>query len=82
MEFAMTRKELNEIKSQYTLEDCGILRLCGCYVDGERNKITQFNENFLNLPEEEKHKYFEKSLSLYILLLTYMMGQSRNQIKK
>lgn len=55
----MTRKERNEIKSQYTLEDCGILRLCGCYVDGERNKITQFNENFLNLPEEEKHKYFD-----------------------
>lgn len=55
----MTRKELNEIKSQYTLEDCGILRLCGCYVDAERNKITQFNENFLNLPEEEKHKYFD-----------------------
>ncbi|MGN0320908.1 MAG: DUF4317 domain-containing protein [Lachnospira sp.] len=55
----MTRKEINEIKSQYTLEDCGILRLCGCYVDGERNKITQFNENFLNLPEEEKHKYFD-----------------------
>lgn len=55
----MTRKELNEIKSQYTLEECGILRLCGCYVDGERNKITQFNENFLNLPEEEKHKYFD-----------------------
>lgn len=55
----MTRKELNEIKSQYTLEDCGILRLCGCYVDGERNKITQYNENFLNLPEEEKHKYFD-----------------------
>lgn len=55
----MIRKELNEIKSQYTLEDCGILRLCGCYVDGERNKITQFNENFLNLPEEEKHKYFD-----------------------
>ena len=69
----MTRKELNEIKSQYTLEDCGILRLCGCYVDGERNKITQFNENFLNLPEEEKHKYFDifnvisfSYISLYI----------------
>lgn len=55
----MTRKELSEIKSQYTLENCGILRLCGCYVDGERNKITQFNENFLNLSEEEKHKYFD-----------------------
>ena len=55
----MIKKEINEIKSQYTLETCGILRLCGCYVDGERNKITQFNENFLNLPEEEKHKYFD-----------------------
>ena len=55
----MTKKDIIEIKSQYTLEDCGILRLCGCYVDGERNKITQFNENFLNLPEEEKHKYFD-----------------------
>jgi hypothetical protein len=59
MEYKMIKKEINEIKSQYTLEDCGILRLCGCYVDGERNKITQFNENFLNLPEEEKHKYFD-----------------------
>ena len=55
----MNKKEINEIKSQYTLENCGILRLCGCYVDGERNKITQLNENFLNLPEEEKHKYFD-----------------------
>ena len=57
--YGMTKKDISEIKSQYTLEDCGILRLCGCYVDGERNKITQFNENFLNLPEEEKHKYFD-----------------------
>ena len=57
--YGMTKKDISEIKSQYTLEDCGILRLCGCYVDGERNKITQFKENFLNLPEEEKHKYFD-----------------------
>jgi len=55
----MTRRDVNEIKNQYSLENCGILRLCGCYVDGEKNKITKFNENFLNLPEEEKHKYFD-----------------------
>lgn len=55
----MTRKEINEIKAQYTLEECGILRLCGCYVDGEKNKVTTFSENFLNLPDEEKHKYFD-----------------------
>lgn len=55
----MIRKEINEIKSQYTLEDCGILKMCGCYVDGEKNKVTKINETFLNLPDEEKHKYFE-----------------------
>ena len=59
----MTRKELNEIKSQYTLEDCGILRLCGCYVDGERNKITQFNENFLNLPDLRMTDFLTNSMT-------------------
>ena len=53
----MTRKEINEIKSQFNIEDCGIQRLCGCYVDGEKNKVTTFNDTFLNLPEEERHKY-------------------------
>ena len=46
----MTRKEINEIKSQFNIEDCGILKLCGCYVDGEKNKVTTINETFLNLP--------------------------------
>jgi hypothetical protein len=55
----MTRKEINEIKSQFTLQDCGILKMCGCYVDGEKEKVTKLNETFLNLPEEEKHKYFD-----------------------
>lgn len=55
----MTRKEINEIKSQYTLEDCAILKMVGCYVDGDKNKVTKINETFLNLPEDEKHKYFD-----------------------
>lgn len=55
----MNRKEINEIKSQYTLDECSILRLCGCYVDGEKKKVTKLDEIFLNLPQEEKHKYFD-----------------------
>jgi hypothetical protein len=55
----MTRKEINEIKSQYTLEDCGILKMCGCYVNGEKEKVTKIDDTFLNLPEQEKHKYFD-----------------------
>ncbi|MBQ4284092.1 MAG: DUF4317 domain-containing protein, partial [Lachnospira sp.] len=44
---------------QYTLEYCGILKLRGCYVDGEKKKVTKIEETFLNLPQEEKHKYFD-----------------------
>ena len=55
----MNRKDINEIKSQYTLQDCGILKLCGCYVDGEKNKVTKIASTFLNLPEGEQHKYFD-----------------------
>ncbi len=62
----MLKKEINEIKGLYKLEECSIARICACYVDGEKNKITKINERFLNLPDEEKHKYFDifrKSLS-------------------
>lgn len=55
----MTKKEINELKSLLTLEECRIRKLCGCYVDGARSKVTRINETFLNLPEEEQHKYFE-----------------------
>lgn len=55
----MIKREINEIKSLFKLEDCSILRLCGCYVDGDKNKVSRMNETFLNLPDEEKHKYFD-----------------------
>lgn len=55
----MIRKEINEIKNLFTIEECNIKRLRGCYVDGDKNKITSIDELFLNLPEEEQHKYFE-----------------------
>lgn len=55
----MIRKEINEIKGLFTKEECNIKRLRGCYVDGDKNKVTRIDELFLNLPEEEQHKYFE-----------------------
>ena len=63
----MIKKEINEIKALYdTIQDCGILRLAGCYVNGEKAKVKTFNDTFLNLPEEEIYKYleiFRKTLS-------------------
>ncbi len=55
----MNKKDINEIKKQFTQDNCAITRLCGCYVDGEKNKKTELKEAFLSLPEEEIFKYFE-----------------------
>ena len=55
----MIKQEINEIKRLYTPSNCSITRICGCYVDGEKNKKTEFREAFLSLPEEEIFKYFE-----------------------
>lgn len=55
----MIKQEVNEIKRLYTPSNCSITRICGCYVDGEKNKKTEFKEAFLSLPEEEIFKYFE-----------------------
>ena len=62
----MTKQEINEIKKLFTAKNCSITRICGCYVDGEKNKKTELKQAFLALPEEEMFKYFEilrKSLS-------------------
>ena len=62
----MNKKEISEIKKQFTPENCSITRICGCYVDGEKNKKTELKEAFLSLSEEEMFKYFDifrKSLS-------------------
>ncbi len=54
----MNKKEINEIKKQFAPEKCTITRICGCYVDGEKNKKTELAQTFLTLTEEENFKYF------------------------
>ncbi len=62
----MNKKDISEIKKQFTPENCAITRICGCYVDGEKNKKTEMADPFLSLPEEDRFKYleiFRKTLS-------------------
>lgn len=54
----MNKREILEIRKQFCHERCSIMRICGCYVDGEKNIKTQMKEAFLSLPEEEVFKYF------------------------
>ncbi|MCI8951511.1 MAG: DUF4317 domain-containing protein [Lachnospiraceae bacterium] len=55
----MNKKEISEIKKQFTPDNCAITHICGCYVDGDKNKKTEITDAFLSLPEEERFKYFE-----------------------
>lgn len=55
----MNKKEVLEIRKQYTPENCTITRICGCYVNSEKEKKLELKEAFLSLPEEETFKYFD-----------------------
>lgn len=55
----MNKKEILEIRKQFTPANCAITRICGCYVDHEKEKKMESKEAFLSLPEEEAFKYFD-----------------------
>ena len=62
----MNKKEVAEIRRQYVPERCTISRICGCYVDAEKNIKTTMKEAFFSLPEDDAFKYFtifKKTLS-------------------
>ena len=55
----MNKKDISELKRRFKKEACTITRMCGCYVDNERNRVVRLSETFLNLDEEEFFKYLE-----------------------
>ena len=55
----MNKKEIAEIKRRITKTKCSFTRLCGCYVDAEKQKRLTLKEAFLSLPEEEMFKYID-----------------------
>ena len=55
----MNKKEILEIRKQFTPDNCTISRICGCYVDGEKNIKMEHKDAFGSLPEEEAFKYFD-----------------------
>ncbi len=55
----MTKKDILELKRRLKKDSCTFTRMCGCYVDGERNRVVKLTETFLNLEEEEFFKYLE-----------------------
>lgn len=80
----MNRKEVLEIKKLFTMTNCCITRICGCYVSSEKEKKASFKESFLSLPEEVAFKYleiFKKTLSgasgKNLLSFTYSLDEEK-----
>ena len=62
----MNKREISEIKKQFKKDNNAITRICGCYVDAEKQIRTTLKEAFFALSEEEIYKYYEifkKSMS-------------------
>jgi hypothetical protein len=55
----MNRKEINEIKKLFCHENNCITRICGCFVDTDKNKKVEIKDAFLSLEEEARYKYFD-----------------------
>ena len=55
----MTIKEIREIKKLYNKERCSVSRLCGCYVNAEKEKVASFSGSLLGMDDSEQFKYLE-----------------------
>ncbi|MDS0524707.1 DUF4317 domain-containing protein [Clostridium sp. SHJSY1] len=55
----MRKKDILELKKRLKKDHCTFTKMCGCYVNGEKNVLLKFRETFLNLEEDEYFKYLE-----------------------
>ena len=55
----MNKKEILEIRKSLTRENCAITRICGCYVNHEKEILFETKNAFLALPDEEAFKYHD-----------------------
>ena len=55
----MDKKAIAEIRKLMTMNNCRIDRIRGCYVDENREIVTELKETFLALEESTVEKYCE-----------------------
>src|SRR5690554_980027 len=55
----MKKKDVLELKRRFNKEQCSFTRICGCFVNSDKNIILEFKETFLNLDEDDYFKYLE-----------------------
>ena len=55
----MDKKSIGELRRRLKKDSCTFTKICGCYVDDNKNKVTNLDEIFMNLEVEEYYKYLE-----------------------
>lgn len=82
----ITKRDVLELRRRMTKKGCTFTRLCGCYVDGNKNVVLKFSQPFSDLPEEEFYKYLEiakktlsGSLGNNLLELKFQRNETANE---
>lgn len=55
----ITNRDVLELRRRLTKRSCSFDRMCGCYVDSEKQIVLKFGEFFQDLEDEEYFKYLE-----------------------
>ncbi len=55
----MNKKDILELKRRLKKTHCTFTKMCGCYVNSDKEIVLTIGETFLNLAEEELYKYLE-----------------------
>ena len=55
----ISKRDVLELRRRMTKKGCTFTRLCGCYVDGNKQVILKFSQPFSDLEEDEFYKYLE-----------------------
>lgn len=83
---SITKADVLELRRRMTKKGCTIDRVCGCYVDGNRNVVLKFSQRFSDLEEEEFYKYLEiakkvmsGSLGGNLLELKFQKGETGDE---
>lgn len=52
----MNEKEISEIRRRFKADKCNISRIRGCYVSEKKEIISEFNQSFALIPQEESEE--------------------------
>ena len=61
----VSSKDITELRRRITKDNCTFTRMCGCYVNADKEKITKIEETFLNLDDEEFYKYLDIAKAIF-----------------